>query len=223
MKAFRRLVPVLAGPLLAVFLLGMAPRALLAEEEHPLTVAGVPTNLGLAHELTSRVAQLLLPELSDHMDGACLHSRAGAEHSGNTLMDLALAEAGRQSGLRVAAEEGLCGSVLEFSILELRIAYTGIDRSAIGMKKEIERHAACVVAGRVLDAETGEELASTQQEILLSDRFPYELEGLVTSDRYPFTAPTLSERNWSKSVEPFVVTALVSGLVYLFFSNQSSE
>ena len=51
----------------------------------------------------------------------------------------------------------------------------------------------------------------------------HELLGLVNSPGYPFTNPQLEEKDWSKSVEPFVVTAMISGLVYLFFSNQSSE
>ena len=223
MRFFRRLMPALVLPLIALFTLSLVPHALLAQEEHSLTVAGIPTNLGLAHELTTRVAAQTLAELGNSLAIDCLYSRAAAEHSAVSLVELAFAEAARVAGMQVATDEGLCGTVLEYNVLDLRIAYTGTDRSALGLKKEIERYGICVIASRLVDAETGEELANTQQEVLLSDRFPYDLKNMVKSDRYPFTAPELSERSWSKSIEPIVVTAMISGLIYLFFSNQSSE
>ena len=64
---------------------------------------------------------------------------------------------------------------------------------------------------------------TTQQEMMLGDSFPYDMHYLLSSQNYPFTSPELKERDWSKSVEPFVVTAMISGLIYLFFSNQSSD
>jgi hypothetical protein len=192
-------------------------------EEAVLDVEGVPTNLGLAHELTSRVAAKTLETIAARLAGDCLSSRPAGEHPGNGLMSLAFSEACRQTGLTPVRENGDCGVELEYSILELRIAYTGVDRVALFTKKEIERHASCVVSSRLLDSESGEELASTQQEVVLADRFPYDLEPLLRSESYPFTAPELKEKDWSKYVEPFVATALITGLIYLFFSNQSSE
>jgi hypothetical protein len=192
-------------------------------EEHPLRAEGVRTNLGVAHELLDQVARQSLDAMAAAFGAACLHAQPGTQHSANPLVEIAFAQAGREAGLRVAAEPEACAQRLEFRLLELRIAYTGIDRSALGFKKEIERYGSCVLASRVLDAESGEELASTQQEVVLADRFPYDLESLLRSDSYAFTAPELKERDWSKAAEPIVVTALISGLIFLFFSNQSGE
>jgi len=194
-----------------------------AQETHPLSVEGVPSNLGLAHSLCERVAAQTLAVLGPHAAQRCLSSKPLAEHSGNGLLEVALAQAGRDAGLRVAPSPEDCELSLEYRILELRIAYTNVDRSALGFKKEIERHGTCVLASSLVDTGSGEELASTQQEVLLADRFPYELEGLLRSDSYAFTAPELKEHDWTKTAEPIVVTALISGLVYLFFSNQSSD
>jgi len=223
MKRFRRLARLLAGPLLGWFVLGTLPADLLAAAEPPLSVQGIPTNLGLAHELCRGVAGKTLDTLAPRLSGRCLHSRAAGEHSGNALVQLALDEAARVRGLSVSTDGTDCAARLEYRILDLRIAYTGLDRSALFVKKEIERSGTCVVAVRLLDAASGAELATAQEEILATDRVPYDLRDLVRSESYPFTQPELKEKDWSKSVEPFVVTALISSLVYLFFSNQSSD
>jgi hypothetical protein len=223
MKRFRRLARLLAAPLLAWFALGSLPGDLLAAEEHPLSIQGIPTNLGLAHEMCRGVAEKTLDTLAASLSGSCLHSQAAGEHSGNGLVQLALDEAARRRGLRVSADGADCAVRLEFHILDLRIAYTGVDRSAVFVKKEIERSGTCVLATRLVDAASGTELATAQEEVLATDRVPYDLRDLVRSESYPFTQPELKEKDWSKSVEPFVVTALISSLVYLFFSNQSSD
>lgn len=221
MRATRR---VASRALVALVVLALLPagRGVLAAETAPLHVDAVPTNLGLAHSMATEVATACLTELAP-LAGDCLSIRPGSEHSGNTIVELALAEAARRQGLTLAAGPGDCARHLEFRILDLRIAYTGVDRSALWTRKEIERHGACVVACRLLDATAGSELATTQREVMMADRFPYDLRELVASPGYPFTAPELKERDWSKSAEPFVVTGMIAGLVYLFFSNQSSE
>lgn len=221
MRATRRVVPWALVALFALDLLAGGGPAF-AVEQTPLQVDSVPTNLGLAHSMAAAVAAASLAELGP-LAGDCLRIAPGSEHAGNSLMELALAEAARRQGIAPALGAGDCPRQLEFRILDLRIAYTGVDRSALWTRKEIERHGACIVACRLLDSAAGSELATTQREVMLADRFPYDLRELVASPSYPFTAPELKERDWSKSAEPFVVTGMIAGLVYLFFSNQSSE
>ena len=222
MQSTRRVVHRTAALLLLPLLLALSPVGSAAGEEHALSVGEVPTNLGLANQLTRGVATLAVNAFDGRFAGSCLRTRPGSEHSGNALLDIAMAEAGRLAGLRIAAD-GECATLLEYRILDLRIAYTGIDRSALGFKKEVARTGTCVIAARLIEAGSGTEIATTQQEMVLGDSFPYDIRDLLASSSYSFTAPELKERDWSKSVEPFVVTAMISGLIYLFFSNQSSE
>ena len=207
---------------LCLLLLAASPAALLAAESAPLAVEDVPTNLGLAHSMATQVAAATFDAL-DLPAGACVRLTARSEHAGNPLLELALGEAARERGLSLAEAGSGCSTALEFRILELQIAYTGVDRSALWTRKEIERHGACVLATRVLDTESGRERGTTQQEVVMADRVPYDLRELVSSPSYPFTQPELKERDWSKSAEPFVVTGMIAGLVYLFFSNQSGN
>jgi hypothetical protein len=220
MRLFRRHAPFLSAAVLVSFLAAALPLPALGVEAAPLTVEDAVTNLGVAHAMAEEVAGAVLAALPDRFAGK-FRVQAKTDHAGNSILDLAFEEAARKRGLRVGVSES--GTYLEYRVLELRIAYTGVDRSAFLTSKEIERHGACVVAAGLVDSATGELIATTQQEVIMADRFDYDLRELVASASYPFTAPTLSEKDWSKSAEPVVVTGMLAGLVYLFFSNQSSD
>jgi hypothetical protein len=172
--------------------------------------------------MTRRVAVDSVAELDAWLSES-VAVRAGKESAGNPLVLLALNDAIRNAGRHPVGEAGAAARVLEYRILDLRISYTGIDRRALGLKKEVERAGAFVLALSVLDAESGEELSSVQKEILLADHFPKSLLELVASKAYPFTNPELNEKEWSKSVEPWVVGGLVASLAWLFYSNQSAD
>ncbi len=220
MRLFRRHAPLLSAALLVSFLPIALPLPALCVEMAPLVVEDVVTNLGVAHAMAEELAGTVLDALPDRFAGE-FRVQAKTEHAGNPILDLAFEEAARRRGLRVGVEGS--PTYLEYRVLELRIAYTGVDRSAFLTSKEIERHGAIVVAAGLVNSETGELLVTTQQEVLMADRFDYDLQDLVASGSYPFTAPVLAEKDWSKSAEPIVVTGMLAGLVYLFFSNQSSN
>jgi len=221
MTLIRRFQAPLASSLLLLFLCALAKPALSADDEHAMKIEGVPTNLGLADEMARSVAEEAVAELDSRLGGT-VALRAGTESPGNPLVLLALNDALRRSGRHPIEEEDPAARVLEYRILDLRISYTGVDRRALGLRKEVERAGALVLALSVLEKGSGEEIASTQKEILLADHFPKSMLDLVASPAYSFTNPELKEREWSKVVEPWVVGGLVASLAWLFYSNQSN-
>jgi hypothetical protein len=52
------------------------------------------------------------------------------------------------------------------------------------------------------------------------DQFSYDDIEDVEASLYDFTKPPRESRNWGKIVEPVVVSGIIVGLIYLFFSNQ---
>ncbi len=220
MRTFRRFAATVALPLLVCFLSTSLPLAAFALEADPLRVEDVPTNLGLAHAMAAEVAGASLDELAEGLAGR-FHAAAQSEHTGNGILLVALEQAARDRGLSVSDAQDQVR--LEFQIMEMRIAYTSVDRVAFWTGKEVERRGSCVLTSRLVRSRDDEVLATTQQEVVMADRFDYDLLELLASDNYSFTSPELVERDWSKSTEPYVVTGMMVGLIYLFFSNQSGD
>ena len=220
MRTFRRFAATVALPLLVCFLTSSLPLAAFAVQTESLSVQDVPTNLGLAHAMAAQVAGATLDELGSGLPGR-FYAAPHTEHSGNGIFLLALEQAARDRGYTVSDAQDEFR--LEFQIMELRIAYTSVDRVAFWTGKEVERRASCVLAGRLVRSRDDAVLATTQKEVVMGDRFDYELTELLASSNYSFTSPELKERDWSKSTEPYVVTGMIVGLIYLFFSNQSGD
>ena len=45
----------------------------------------------------------------------------------------------------------------------------------------------------------------------------------VEAGLYSFTKPERETKKWGRIVEPVVVSGIIVGLIYLFFSNQSGD
>lgn len=222
MKSFRRFNGFVSAGVAALFLISVLPLPILAEE-HVLVLSETPGNLALAQTMCEEVARDALSPLLPEMGKAMVLLRPGKENPGNPLARLALEEALLAEGLKQTELPESAGQVLEYRILELQIAYTGFEREALGLKKYVKRAATLSLSMTLLDAASGEVLNRSRSEILLEDQFPRNLLDVVESEQYPFTKPSLVEKEWSKIVEPWVVGGLVASLAWLFFSNQSSE
>ena len=55
------------------------------------------------------------------------------------------------------------------------------------------------------------------------DVVPFSLLKSVESEEFSFTQAEAGEQKWDKVLEPVIATAIVGGLIYLFYSNKGSE
>jgi hypothetical protein len=113
---------------------------------------------------------------------------------------------------------------LEFEIVDLGIAYTGVRRHAWLGSKRVEREARARIFARLVQGPEGTILWSKQVESRLMDEVPHDELGVLT-DRNDTTylQAQLPEKSWNKFVEPAVVAGIVIGLIVLFFSNQDAS
>jgi hypothetical protein len=56
-----------------------------------------------------------------------------------------------------------------------------------------------------------------------SDQFPHGDLNRIQEGTYQFVQPEMPGSGWSKIVEPVFVSAIIVGMIYLFFSNQSDS
>ena len=131
-------------------------------------------------------------------------------------------------GIRVALssnKKGLKEARYRFSyqILKLSIDYPRIARKYWLGTKKVKRNAVSYVFAQMEDLESGDVVWVGESRKDYNDEIDYSLLDAVEDSDYKFTMPERHELKWSKLAEPVVVTGIVAGLVYLFFSNQSNE
>ncbi len=133
------------------------------------------------------------------------------------------------AGLRIASktankDEGeISEYVFSYQILNYSIKYPDIGRSYWVGTKEVERLAEVGIFVKLLDSATGEIVWVGEAQKKYEDRIAYSLLERVEDPTHDFTMPVRDEIRWSRFVEPVIVTGIVVGLVYLFFSNQDSN
>jgi hypothetical protein len=113
--------------------------------------------------------------------------------------------------------------VFTYQIVNFNIKYPHIGRSYWIGAKEVERLAEVAVFAKLLDSSSGEIVWVGEAQKKYEDRIAYSLLERVEDPTHDFTMPVRDEIRWSRFVEPVIVTGIVVGLVYLFFSNQDSN
>jgi hypothetical protein len=123
---------------------------------------------------------------------------------------------------RPAAGSQIRGDVLRFRVVELGVTYPSARRSLLFVGPQtITRLAGAHIRLTHLREPEGEVQGVGFGEAHVVDRFPGSLRPFVEGPQYPFTRPETRPPGWSRLVEPAVVVAIVSALVYLFYANQS--
>jgi hypothetical protein len=137
----------------------------------------------------------------------------------NTLAS-ALADAGWQVDTRA---DSISGRVLEFEVVDLGMQYVHSYRNAWFGEKRVVREARARLFGRLVDNQTRSIVWADQTEKRDRDEIPAAALPVLEDTNPPdYLKVTLPPQRWNKIVEPVVVTGIVVGLIFLFFSNQST-
>lgn len=197
----------------------------------------VPSNLEVAEELTKAAAEKFLSMLPAEVrsSGIALKPRGGDEKY-EFILDV-FSSIFAEGGLKVYA--GSRGKVqpsespgaeaspmpyeLEIQALEFAITYPKIYRSHLIGGKRVKRSARVKLSATLLRPDDGSVVWVKQTADTIEDHFPYRLLGQVEDDLLKFTKPEREGTNWGRIVEPVVVSGIIVGLIYLFFSNQSGD
>ena len=113
--------------------------------------------------------------------------------------------------------------ILKYQIVNFSFSYPDIGRNWLIGEKEVERLAEISLFVQLVEGETGDTVWIGETEKKFNDVIPYSILDRVEDQEHEFTRPRRDEWTWGNMIEPVVVTGIVTGLVYLFFSNQSDE
>lgn len=118
------------------------------------------------------------------------------------------------------AAAGRAGLNIEYQLVDFTLRYPKVYRSFLIGGKNVKRSAGVRVLARLVDPADGLVVWTGEAAKSYDDHFSYGIIEDVEAGVYQFTKPPRDSRKWGKVVEPVVVSGIIVGLIYLFFSNQ---
>lgn len=184
-----------------------------------------PTNLDLMTKLGSQVIEDIFAKFNSDVKGV----RVQLYPEGNTeeyefLEDVftqLLEERGVETvhGVR---PDGDSLYTIDYKIPVFRLSYPKVYRSYLIGGKKVKREANLRMRARLVSA-NGDVLWIGESSAKYSDQFSHGDLTRVQEGSYEFVKPEMPSSGWGKVVEPVLVSAIIVGMVYLFFSNQSDS
>ena len=118
---------------------------------------------------------------------------------------------------------GASGTVLwfEYQAIHFDLTYPKIYRPFLVGGKKVKRKAQVRLLAKLVDPTDRSVIWIGEVTRSHDDQFPYGRLAEVEAGSFEFTKPTRSSTSWGKVIEPVVVSGIIIGLIYLFFSNQS--
>jgi hypothetical protein len=110
--------------------------------------------------------------------------------------------------------------LLEYRVAVLGVEYTGLHKSRLFGAGEVDRLALVSVGLRLLTPE-GALLWSGHARGQAQDRIPQARLPEVQDRLFTMKPPVLPNRSLTKLLEPAIVVGLVTGLVFLFYTNRN--
>lgn len=115
---------------------------------------------------------------------------------------------------------GGAGLKLEYRVVDFTLRYPKIYRSHLIGGKKVKRSGGVRVLATLMDSADGLVVWTGEAGDAYDDVFPYGSLEQVETSVYQFAKPPRESRKWGRVVEPVVVSGIIVGLIYLFFSNQ---
>ncbi|NKB69027.1 MAG: hypothetical protein GKR89_18320 [Candidatus Latescibacteria bacterium] len=186
--------------------------------------SNLPTDLDLVVETLEGVVDEGLAAMQMPIDSVGVQQQgrvllvAEGKHDANWLVEHILAERmlGRGFGVGLDTTRAEAGGIrLSYRVLDLGLS----GRSGL-LGSKVQRQSRAALALNL--SRVGEETLFWAAEFTsqLSDRIPKDQVELLKSDEYKFAKADIEEQSWSKFAEPVIVTTVLGGLIYLFFSNR---
>ncbi len=207
------------------FLAGYAASAFGAAQE-----SVVPTNFQVLEKISAEAAREIVARVAERTPtGIILVTKVKGAGDADFIFDDALVSAMKGTGLGAAPAKpniAVPDSVmyeLTYRIIRLSLTYSRIWRHHWFGAKAVDRLARATVRAQLIERRTGSVVMVIDSQKQYDDTIPYSLLGTVEEKQYEFTRPAREEFKMAKYVEPIVVAGIVTGLVYLFFSNQSNK
>ncbi len=184
------------------------------------TAAPYPSNMDAIVEAVEGAADEALAQIEIPADASDLPILVVAQgkHEANWLVDHVLTSRLLDRGFSITADSTAARGEsmrLSFRILDLGIAgQSGLRGSHIDRQSRVTL---TLRLSRESDSSVYWQDEITRQR---ADRIPKKQLEILQHSTYKFAQTELEEQSWSKFVEPVIISTVLGGLIYLFFSNR---
>ena len=187
-----------------------------------LNAAPLSTNMDMVAETLDQAVAQALAKLQSMQGGITwkgpLLIEAQSEHSANWMADHILCERLLQSGFEVVLDSASAPSET------MRLSYRVVDLGIVGHSGlrggEVRRQSRATLSLRLSDHRNEVLYWQCEETVQRRDRVPKNRMEFLQHTDYAFARTEIEEQSWSKFVEPVIVSTVLGGLVYLFFSNR---
>jgi hypothetical protein len=196
------------------------------------SLRGIPTNFQIMERISAQAVQDIVAAIGAiPPEDVVLLNKAKTAGSVDFVLENAFVRDMRAAGIGLAVEgpkkdDTVVASGnyrLSYQIIRLSLSYPRISRTWGLGSKHVARAARADLFVQFIDLATGDVLWVKEIHKEYNDTINYSDLKLVEEAQYDFTKPSRSEFKMTKLLEPLVVGGIVIGLVYLFFTNQSSK
>ena len=141
-----------------------------------------------------------------------------AKHDANWLVDHLLSERLLARGFEVSLDsaQAVPGSVrLSYRILELGV------KGKVGLVgSQVERQSHVTLALQLSEADGQTLYWQDEKTVFQVNYAPKDKLEFLQTTSFGFAETDLEEQTWGKFVEPMIISTVLGGLIYLFFSNR---
>jgi hypothetical protein len=186
-----------------------------------------PTNFGLLKITLEEAIEEVCDRLSSHgLTTICLESPS--DFDGRWLVDQILTEQLLEKGYRVVLPDSLpiqsaeiCSQagILRYHAVQLSLDYGPSRRQHLFGPRLVERQVQLYLFFQLSRA-TGEVIWADEVKRNVADWIPQKDLPLMEQETLSFLSPRLETDGWSRLAEPALLTVVIGGLIYLFYSTQ---
>jgi hypothetical protein len=197
-----------------------------AAEEKP------PSNLDLMTSLGTQIAEEVIVKIEPDIRGNRIRLKPFGNGEEYQVLDDIFTRILTEKGITAVKppapnapqtnDAGESMLTLEYKVPVFRLSYVNVYRSYLIGGKKVRREANIRMSAKLL-AGSGDVSRFDDVSASESDQFSYGDLRRIQEGNYQFVQPEMPGSGWSKIVEPVFVSAIIVGMIYLFFSNQSDS
>lgn len=183
-----------------------------------VSAAPAPTNMDMVVNVLEAAVDDALGEMKPPSGTVPLFIASQKKHAADWLVEHILTQRLLARGFAVTLDS--TAAVPDGPRLSYRVLDLGVSAGAGLLSRKIKRRTWTNLALQL--SEGKDQLLLWRHEVgkVENDRVAKSRMDLLQNDKYKFALTEVEERTWSKFVEPVILSTVLGGLIYLFFSNR---